>query len=108
MELPKDLLHQKINNRVDKMMEEGLLKEVETLQPFQHLNALQTVGYKEVFEYLNGNISLPDAISEIKRNTRHYAKRQVTWFKKDKEYAWFQPSQLEKIKEHLSSALIYK
>ena len=73
--------------------------------PYQHLNALQTVGYKELFEYLNGNISLPDAVSDIKKHTRHYAKRQLTWFKKDNEYSWFQPTQYEKIKEHLVDAL---
>ena len=108
LELPKELLHQNINNRVDKMMEYGLLDEVRSLLPYQHLNALQTVGYKELFDHLNGKIELADAISEIKKNTRQYAKRQLTWFKKDKEYIWFDPAQLQKIKEHLADALIYK
>ena len=105
LELPKELLHQNIHNRVDKMMDAGLLNEVRNLLPCQHLNALQTVGYKELFEYLNGAISLPEAVSEIKKHTRHYAKRQLTWFKKDQEYAWFQPSEWKKIKEHLHDAL---
>lgn len=108
LELPKELLHQNINNRVDKMMGCGLLDEVSSLMPYQHLNALQTVGYKELFDHLNGKIELANAISEIKKNTRQYAKRQVTWFKKDREYIWFDPAQLQKIKEHLKDALIYK
>ena len=72
------------------------------------MNALQTVGYKELFDYLNGKIALADAVLEIKKNTRQYAKRQVTWFKKDKEYHWFHPAHINKIKEHLKDALIYK
>ncbi len=82
LELPRAQLYTNINNRVDQMMEEGLLKEAETLFPFRHLNALQTVGYKELFEYFEGKISLEKAVEEIKKNTRHYAKRQMTWFKK--------------------------
>jgi tRNA dimethylallyltransferase len=90
------------------MIEAGLLNEVKSLMPYQHLNALQTVGYKELFDYLNGTVHLTDAIASIKKHTRQYAKRQLTWFKKDKEYTWFHPGQLQKIKEHLSDALIYK
>jgi tRNA dimethylallyltransferase len=108
LELPKELLHQNINNRVDAMIEAGLLNEVKSLMPYQHLNALQTVGYKELFDYLNGMVYLTDAIASIKKHTRQYAKRQLTWFKKDKEYTWFHPPHLQKIKEHLSDALIYK
>jgi tRNA dimethylallyltransferase len=108
LELPKELLHQNINNRVDAMMEAGLLNEVKSLMPYQHLNALQTVGYKELFDCLNGKVHLTDAIASIKKHTRQYAKRQLTWFKKDKEYTWFHPGQLQKTKEHLSDALIYK
>ena len=74
------------------MMEKGLLREVESLIPYQHLNALQTVGYRELLDHLNGEISLPEAIARIKTNTRHYAKRQMTWFKKDKEYEWREAS----------------
>jgi tRNA dimethylallyltransferase len=108
LELPKELLHNNINGRVEKMIESGLLEEVKALLPYQHLNALQTVGYKELFDYFNGKLSLTDSLSEIKKNTRQYAKRQLTWFKKDKEYSWFQPSQAAKIKEHLNDALSYK
>jgi tRNA dimethylallyltransferase len=108
LELPKELLHQNIKTRVDAMIEAGLLNEVKSLMPCQHLNALQTVGYKELFDYLNGMVHLTDAIASIKKHTRQYAKRQLTWFKKDKEYTWFHPPHLQKIKEHLSDALIYK
>lgn len=82
LELPREQLYNQINNRVDQMMEDGLLNEVKKMLPYRHLNALQTVGYKELFNYFEGNISLPEAISGIKKNTRHYAKRQVTWFRK--------------------------
>jgi len=83
MDVPREQLYQNINRRVDEMMEEGLLKEAEDLFPYRTLNALQTVGYKELFDYLEGKISLAAAIEEIKKNTRHYAKRQLTWFKKN-------------------------
>lgn len=82
LDVPRDQLYANINHRVDLMMEEGLLAEAEKLLPFRHLNALQTVGYKELFDYFDGNISLDLAIAEIKKNTRRFAKRQITWFKK--------------------------
>jgi len=73
------------------MMEQGLLEEVEGLLPWRHLNALQTVGYTELFDYLLGNCSLEAAVEEIKKNTRHYAKRQLTWFRKGIDVQWFSP-----------------
>jgi tRNA dimethylallyltransferase len=88
LELPKEALHKNINTRIDNMMEQGLLKEVQELQVFKKLNALHTVGYRELFEYLEGNITLQQAIEQIKINTRQYAKRQLTWFKKDLEIKW--------------------
>ncbi|MGN6164314.1 MAG: tRNA (adenosine(37)-N6)-dimethylallyltransferase MiaA [Flavisolibacter sp.] len=91
LELPKDELHRNINNRVDQMLEHGLEEEVRSLFPYQQLNALQTVGYKELFRHFNGEKTLWQAIEEIKKNTRQYAKRQMTWFKKDKEFTWAQP-----------------
>jgi len=91
LELPREKLYHNINRRVDLMMEVGLLDEVKALHPFRRLNALQTVGYKELFQYLDGEIDLATAIEEIKKNTRHYAKRQLTWFRKDKDYRWTQP-----------------
>ena len=93
LELPREELKQRINKRVDVMIENGLLEEVKTLTPYQKLNALQTVGYKELFDYLNNKITLPEAIEQIKVNTRQYAKRQMTWFRKDKNIAWFHPSE---------------
>ncbi|MEO8821994.1 MAG: tRNA (adenosine(37)-N6)-dimethylallyltransferase MiaA [Ginsengibacter sp.] len=83
LELPREELYQNINHRVDQMMESGLLKEAESLLPFKHLNALQTVGYKELFDHFDGKFSLKKAVEEIKKNTRHYAKRQMTWFRKN-------------------------
>ena len=88
---PKEQLHQNINHRVDAMMEEGLVEEVKSLLPYKHLNALQTVGYKEVFSYLDGTMTLQQATDAIKQATRQYAKRQLTWFRKDKEYHWLPP-----------------
>jgi tRNA dimethylallyltransferase len=97
LELPKEKLHHNISARVNKMMEHGLMEEVSSLIPYQNLNALQTVGYKELFEFLNGKTSLPVAVEAIKKNTRHYAKRQMTWFRKDKEYFWFEPNDVKNI-----------
>jgi tRNA dimethylallyltransferase len=82
LDLPREQLYNNINHRVDEMMNAGLLQEVESLFEFKKLNALQTVGYKELFNYLEGNISLEKAVDDIKKNTRHYAKRQMTWFRK--------------------------
>lgn len=84
LEIPRDELYGRINKRVDDMMDTGLLKEAEGLFPFRHLNALQTVGYKELFDFIEGEVSLDKAIDDIKKNTRHFAKRQITWFKKFK------------------------
>ncbi|HLF45569.1 MAG TPA: tRNA (adenosine(37)-N6)-dimethylallyltransferase MiaA [Chitinophagaceae bacterium] len=95
LELPREELYTRINERVNKMMESGLTDEVKGLQEFKQLSALQTVGYKEIFEYLHGNITLSQTIEKIKKNTRNYAKRQITWFKKDKEFAWFHPGEIE-------------
>lgn len=82
LDLPREQLYNNINTRVDQMMQNGLLKEAENLFPYRHLNALQTVGYKELFDYFEEKISLETAIEAIKKNTRHYAKRQITWLKK--------------------------
>jgi len=92
LELPRPELNNRIHQRVDMMMQEGLLNEVKQLLPFQQLNALQTVGYKEIFDHLNGLCSLEAAVEFIKTNTRQYAKRQMTWFKKDSSIKWFSPS----------------
>ena len=94
VELPKEQLHRNIHQRVDKMIEAGLVDEVKGLLPYKELNALQTVGYAEIFEYLEDNISLEKAIEEIKVHTRQYAKRQLTWFRKDEEIKWFAPDNI--------------
>ena len=91
LEIPRQELIERIDRRVDIMMEQGLLAEVKTLLPYQQLNALQTVGYRELFPYLTGDVSLQDAATSIKINTRQYAKRQMTWFKKDAEINWCSP-----------------
>lgn len=91
LELPKEQLHKQINKRVDLMMQAGLLEEVKKLEPYKKLNALQTVGYRELFGHLAGDLSLEDAVEIIKINTRQYAKRQMTWFKKDEEVIWHEP-----------------
>lgn len=91
LELPRPELYERINLRVDKMMEAGLLDEVKKLLPFQQLKSLNTVGYKELFSYLKAECSLAEAVNKIKQHSRNYAKRQLTWFRKDQEYQWFQP-----------------
>ena len=88
LERERECLLERIYKRVDLMLEEGLVEEAKTVYPYRHLQALQTVGYKELFEYFDGKVDLPTAIENIKINTRQYAKRQMTWFKKDKETLW--------------------
>jgi len=91
LELPKEQLHRNINSRVDAMIKAGLLAEVKKLLPFKKLNALQTVGYRELFGHIAGDLLLEDAVEIIKINTRQYAKRQMTWFKKEEEVKWCEP-----------------
>lgn len=99
-------LFENINNRVDIMFKNGLLSEVENLFPLRELNALQTVGYKEIFESLEGKISLEVAKELVKRNTRHYAKRQLTWFKKDQEITWFEPKFDTELKNYIKNRML--
>jgi len=98
-------LYERINNRVEKMISEGLVDEVMSLVPLRETNALKTVGYREIFEYLDGKVSLEDAIVQIKTNTRRYAKRQITWFSRDKEMVWFHPDQRDAIIDYIKSKL---
>ena len=89
------------------MMQSGLLEEVSGLQSFQNINALQTVGYKELFKYLDNIYTLDEAIEEIKKHTRRFAKRQVTWFKKDKEIRWFEfPPQINEVINYVNNHTI--
>jgi tRNA dimethylallyltransferase len=93
LDLPKEELHLRIHNRVDHMIEQGLVEEAKGLLPYRNHNALRTVGYQEIFEYLDGHCSLDEAIVNIKTNTRRYAKRQLTWFRKDPGVRWMHPDQ---------------
>ena len=99
----RDELYERINQRVDAMVAQGLLEEVRALLPYRHLQALQTVGYKEVFDYLDDQYTWQETVELIKRNTRRYAKRQMTWFRKDAEMAWFSPEDYDKIKAYVCS-----
>ena len=92
---PRPELYERINARVDKMITEGLLLEAEQFYQFRKLNTLNTVGYKELYEYMDGNRTLDFAINLIKQDSRRYAKRQLTWFNRDKDILWFQPEELE-------------
>lgn len=105
LDMPREELYNRINQRVDVMMQAGQEQEVQQLLPFQQLNALQTVGYKELFDYFSGVYTLPTAIEKIKQNTRQYAKRQLTWFKKDKTITWFHPSQKNEIIEFIQAEI---
>mgnify|MGYP000911314218 CR=1 FL=1 len=100
-------LYERINHRVDVMMDEGLLEEARAVYPYRTLNSLNTVGYKELFNYLDGSWELPFAIEKIKQNSRIYSRKQMTWFKRDEEIHWFHPDQeteiIEYCKEQLSS-----
>ena len=102
-DMPRDVLYDRINRRVDMMVEEGLEAEARTMYPKRHLNALQTVGYRELFEYFDGNCSFEEAVELVKRNSRRYAKRQLTWFRRDVNTAWFNPSDLDAILEYIKS-----
>ena len=97
LEVPREKLHQQINTRVDEMMQRGLLKEAEQLMAHRHLNALQTVGYTELFDYFDGKTTLDEAIDLIKIHTRQYAKRQITWFKKVPGMNWVAPERVEEM-----------
>jgi len=105
LELPREELVLHINTRVDAMMKAGLLDEVKALLPFKQLNALQTVGYAELFDHLEGKMSLEKAVEQIKINTRQYAKRQMTWFKKDPAFRWFSPGEMNLIFEWVEERL---
>jgi len=105
LERPRDELYRRINERVDRMMAGGLEEEARSLNGFRHLNALQTVGYRELFDYFDGKIDLASAINLIKQNTRRYAKRQITWWAKEKDIKWFHPDAKEEIIKFLEDEL---
>lgn len=105
IDLDRELLYERINDRVDVMIDEGLIEEAESLKELSHLTSLQTVGYQELFRYFNGELDLIEAIDAIKQNTRRYAKRQLTWFRRHPDAIWLKSknkeSMLEEIKRHL-------
>ena len=100
---PREELYARINQRVDEMMANGLLEEVKTMYPKRSLNALNTVGYKELFDYLEGRWTLEEAVERIKGNTRRYARKQLTWYKKDEQISWFHPDERTTIIDYIIS-----
>ncbi len=104
---PREELYQRINQRVDMMLEQGLLDEVKRVLPYRHLNSLNTVGYKELFPYFDGLTTLDSAIEQIKTDSRHYAKRQMTWFRADTSIRWFNADE-QTVDEILSGSLTMK
>lgn len=102
LDLPKEILHSRIHQRVDQMMVDGLEEEVRSLIPFKQLNALQTVGYAELFDFMDGKIIREQAVEAIKTHTRQYAKRQLTWFRKDPDIHWFAPGDIQDIRTYIS------
>lgn len=104
----REKLYNRINKRVDLMMQEGLLEEVKSLIAYKSLNSLNTVGYSEIFKHLEGEFSLQEAIDHIKQNTRRFAKRQITWFKKLEGINWFHPNEEKKIISFIEKKMISK
>ncbi|MGM9704042.1 MAG: tRNA (adenosine(37)-N6)-dimethylallyltransferase MiaA [Prevotella sp.] len=101
----RETLYERINRRVDSMMAEGLEQEARKLYPMRHLNSLNTVGYKEMFNYIDGVWSLDEAVERIKGNTRRYARKQLTWYKRDDDIVWFDAAETEKINNYLVDKL---
>lgn len=107
LNLPREELYERINSRVDQMIAYGLEEEARRLYPYRALNALNTVGYKELFEYFDGKYSLEEAIERIKGNTRRYARKQLTWFKRDQDIQWFYPIDKNEIINYISQKYEY-
>lgn len=102
LDRPRAELFERINSRTDVMMSQGWLDEAKRVLPFRHENALNTVGYKELFAYLDGAMTLPEALEKIRRNTRVYAKKQLTWFRRDSEIAWFHPDDEAAVMQYIA------
>lgn len=102
---PREELYERINQRVLQMMEQGLLEEAHSVYPLRGLNSLNTVGYKELFNYFDGKIPLEEAIRQIQSNTRRYMRKQLTWFKRDESIRWFHPDNIEEIINYIKSSL---
>jgi len=101
----RELLYERINQRVVRMIEAGLVEEVRSLLPYRCENALNTVGYKEIFKYIDGEISLDEAIRQIQSNSRQYARKQLTWYKRDEEMKWFENAKAEDIIEYINNRI---
>ncbi|MFV0269291.1 MAG: tRNA (adenosine(37)-N6)-dimethylallyltransferase, partial [Draconibacterium sp.] len=101
----RELLHQRINQRVDQMIYAGLVEEARSVYLKKHLNALNTVGYRELFDWFDGTISRDKAIELIKRNSRRYARKQLTWFRRDESVQWFEPTQTQEIISYISQTI---
>ena len=101
----REELYDRINRRVDEMMKDGLLEEARSVYAYKHLNSLNTVGYKEMFQYMDGEWTLDFAIEKIKQNSRIYSRKQMTWFKRDKDITWFHPDQQTEIMNHINNLL---
>lgn len=101
--MPREQLYDRVNRRVDLMIDAGLEAEARAVLPYRHCNSLKTVGYSEMFDYFDGVITLEQAVELIKRNTRHYAKRQLTWFRRDADVEWFNPTDKEQIIKYIDS-----
>lgn len=101
--LPREVLYNRINARVIDMINNGFVEEARKVYPLRGLNSLNTVGYKELFDYFDGNISLDDAIFKIQSNTRRYARKQLTWYKKDENMKWFEPNNVEEILKYIGT-----
>lgn len=101
----REILYERINKRVELMMEAGLLEEAKSVYPYRDLNSLNTVGYKELFAYFDGSCTLEEAVDLIKRNSRKYARKQLTWFRRDTEIQWFEPDQLGEIIAYINNKM---
>ncbi len=105
LDRPREELYQRIDERMDMMIAEGLLEEVKKLYQYKHLNAMQTVGYQEIIDFLDGKYDWGEAVRLLKRNSRRYAKRQLTWFKKDSQIQWFSPDSFDEIVAYIQKSM---
>ncbi len=105
LDRPREELYQRIDERMDMMIAEGLLEEVKKLYQYKHLNAMQTVGYQEIIDFLDGKYDWGEAVRLLKRNSRRYAKRQLTWFKKDTQIQWFSPDSFDEIVAYIQKSM---
>ena len=106
LNIERKQLYENINLRVENMIRKGLVEEAKALHPFRKLNALETVGYKEIFDHLEGKTTLEDAVDLIKRHSRQYARRQLTWFRKDKRVRWFSPDEPDAMIGYIVSRMV--